>query len=147
MKSTRAKAGARFPPSKMPIAAIVLTLLGGFAYSPLAAGFFIGFAELGAVPLQFAVFFLSDVGVIGCVVMMGVRPKRHIAWGVSVVLFSVLAVAVDGYILVNSFEISLPAGILWTAPLILVLIGGILAVIWKPPADDTTSNASEIVHS
>ena len=65
MKSTRTRAGAAFSPSKMPISAIVLTLLGGFAYSPLAAGFFIGFAGIGAVSLQFTVFFLSDMGVIG----------------------------------------------------------------------------------
>jgi hypothetical protein len=147
MKSTRTKPGGGFPPSKMPITAIVLTLLGGFAYSPLAAGFFVGFAGIGAVSLQFTVFFLSDMGVIGCVVMMGVRPKRHVAWGVSVLLFSVLAVAVDGYILVNFFEFSGPLGIIWTAPLILVVIGGILAIIWKPPADASTSNINEIVHN
>ncbi len=122
-------------PSRTPVTAIVLTLLGGFAYAPLAVGFFIGFAGLGAVSLQFTVFFLCDVGVIGCVVMLGVRPKRHIAWGVSVLLFSVLAVAVDGYILLNFFEFSGPLGIIWTAPLVLIVIGGILAIIWKSPAD------------
>ena len=129
----------------MPGTAIVLTLLGGFAYCPLAVGFFIGFAEVGAVPLQFAIFFLSDMGVIGCVFMLGVRPKRHVAWGVCVLLFSVLAVAVDG--LVNFFDISVPLGIIWAAPFMLVVIGGILAIIWRPPADASTSNINEIVHN
>lgn len=147
MKSTRAEAGAGFSRSGTPVAAIVLILLGGFAYAPLAAAFFIGFAELGAVSLQFTVFFLSDVSVMGCAIMMGVRPKRHFAWGVSVLLFSVLAVAVDGYILVNFFEFSGPLGILWTAPLMLVVIGGVLAIIWKPPEAARTSNTSEIVHN
>ncbi len=53
----------------------MLTLLGGFAYSPLAVGFFIRFAGLGMVSLQFTVFFLSDMGVIGCLVMMRVSPN------------------------------------------------------------------------
>ena len=77
--------------------------------------------------------------------MMEVRPKRHIVWGVSVLLFSVLAVAVDGYILVNFFEFSGALGIIWTAPLILVVIGGILAIVWKPKADASISNTSGIV--
>jgi len=85
------------------------------------------------------------MGVIGCVVMMGVRPKRHTAWGVSVLHFSVLAVGVGG--LVNFFDISVPFGIIWTAPLILVVIGGILAIVWKPPAGASTSNVNEIVHN
>ena len=59
----------------------------------------------------------------GCAIMMGVKPKSHFTWGVSILLFSVLAVAVDGYILANFFEFSGPFGILWTAPLILVVIG------------------------
>ena len=146
MKATLTKAGAEFPRSRRPIAAIVLTFLGGLVYSQAAAGFFIiGFVGISAASLPFTVFFLSDTGVIGCVVMMALRPKRHLAWGVSVLLFTALALVVDGSFLVGFYEASPLLGIIWTAPLILVVLGGILAAIWKPPADPSTSSPNEIV--
>lgn len=48
-------------------------------------------------------------------------------------LFSALALVVDWAILVGFFELSVLLGIIWTAFLTLVVVGGILAIIWKPP--------------
>jgi hypothetical protein len=140
---SQTRGGEKFPPSKMPVAGIVLTLLGALAYFPWTFGFFVGSAIVGEVPYQFTAFFISTIGVLGCVVMMGVRPKLHVAWGVLVLLFSLLAIVIDENILVNFFNGSGLTGIFWGAPLILVMIGGILAIIWKPPVDPNILGSKE----
>ncbi len=115
--------GVRVPPSEKPVAAFVLTVFGDFVFLPWAIGFFVSYVSMGELPLQFAALFVSSIGVLGCAIMMMARPRQHVIWGVVVLLFSLFAIAIDGYILVG-----LPFFII---PLGLILIGGILAITWK----------------
>jgi hypothetical protein len=117
--------------SKMLVAAVGLTSLGAVLYLPYALGFFVSYLGSGQVPLQFWVLFGTDVGVLGCSIMMAAMPKRHLVWGIIILLFSAVAIAVDGYILVN-IAASGALGFLWSAPLAFVIVGGILSILWKP---------------
>jgi hypothetical protein len=128
--------GRTLPPSKLPSTAIVLTLLGNIVYWLPAAFSLITAIYEGRFSLQVVIIPVSTLGVLGCVGMMGAIPKWHVVWGALVLLFSFLAIAVDGYLL-----ITLPLGI-WGAPFVialgLILVGGVLAILWKPPSKDAS---------
>jgi hypothetical protein len=120
----------------MPASAIVLTLLGDIVYWLPAAFFSIIAIGEGRFSLQGVIIPVSTVGVIGCAALLAAIPKWHVVWGTLVLVFSFLAIAVDGYLL-----ITLPLGI-WSAPFVialgLVLVGGVLAIVWKPPSKDAS---------
>jgi hypothetical protein len=147
MQSAQTEVTEKFPPSKLPVVAIVLTLVGDVFYLPFGIAFSEGWASPAAIPLQFLVLLVSTVGVLGCVIMMGVRPKLHVAWGVSVLIFSMLAIVVLWNGLVIFFISSPLLGIAWYAPAGLVIVGGSLAIFWKPPANPSTSNVNQVVQN
>jgi hypothetical protein len=128
--------GGKLPPRKMPADAIVLILLGNIVYWVPAAANLITAIYEGRFSLQVVLVPVSTLGVLGCVGLMGAMPKWHIVWAVFVLLLSLLAIAVDGYLL-----ITLPLGI-WVAPFLialgLILVGAVLAIVWKPPSKDAS---------
>lgn len=131
----------QYPRNKWPVLSIVLTLLGDLVYLGWGIGLFIGFAANGVFTSVTTVLFISTVGVIGCAALLGARPMMHRVWGSLVIVFTALAILVDGPALVGSFAYGVsivgPTAylglILWSIPIALVLIGGGLAIIWKPP--------------
>jgi hypothetical protein len=135
MQPALTEAGEKSPANKSPEVAIVLTLLGDLCYLPFGIAFSQGWASPAAIPLQFLVLLVSTVGVLGCVIMMGVRPKLHVAWGVSVLIFAMLAIVVLWNGLVIFFLSSPLLGVAWYAPAGLVIVGGILAIFWKASSE------------
>jgi hypothetical protein len=127
--------------SKTLVAAVGLTSLGAVLYLPYALGFFASYLGSGLVPLQFWVLFGTDMGVLGCSIMMAAIPKRHLVWGINILLFSAVAIAVDGYILVNIAAAG-ALGFLWSAPLAFVIVGGILSILWKPRIKSEEQNTT-----
>jgi hypothetical protein len=79
-------------------------MMGGLGY---------GFGVLGVVGLVFGII------VIVSAIMLNSRPEQHSTWGILIVIFSVLSIFGSA---MGGFGIGL----------ILGLIGGILAITWKP---------------
>jgi len=79
-------------------------MMGGLGY---------GFGVLGVVGLVFGII------VIVSAIMLNSRPEQHSTWGILIVIFSVLSVFGSA---MGGFGVGL----------ILGLIGGILAITWKP---------------
>ena len=67
----------------------------------------------GAVGLIFAILVLVGA------VMLWMKPKSHVAAGVIILLFSLFSIISTGGFIIG---------------LILGIVGGILAIVWKPPA-------------
>lgn len=64
---------------------------------------------------------------------MWAAPRRHVAWGVIVILSSVPSLLISGGLL----------GVLFPVGFMLSLIGGILAIQWKPtPEGDLAKHAA-----
>jgi hypothetical protein len=86
-------------------------MMGGLGY---------GFGLFGLVGLIFGVI------VIVSAVMLNTRPQEHTTWGVLVIIFSVLSIFGSA---MGGFGVGLILGI----------IGGVLALAWKPPATQAKS--------
>jgi Family of unknown function (DUF6114) len=116
--------------AEKPTAAFVLSLIGGIfillgaivvlALASMLGGLMIiGGADpalayiYGAVGLIFAILVLVGA------VMIWMKPQQHVVWGVVVLLFSLFSIITTGGFFIG---------------LILGLIGGILGIVWKPPA-------------
>src|SRR5207245_3524793 len=116
--------------AEKPTAAFVLSLIGGIfillgaivimALASLIGSFMIiggGDPALayiyGAVGLIFAILVLVGA------VMLWMKPQQHVVWGVVVLLFSLFSIITTG-----GFFIGLIFG----------LIGGLLGIVWNPPA-------------
>ena len=106
-----------------PVRAILLSLAGGLVV--LASG------VAGVYVPELAVFapaMLAAVGLIsGTLILVGALglwmvPRRHMQWGLIVVLSSVPSLLIGGGLL----------GVLFPIGFMLSLVGGILAVQWKP---------------
>lgn len=108
-----------------PTAAFVLSLIGGVFV--LLAGLII--AAIGAA----LTFFIGGIGallgvaaiVVGLLIivfaiMLHSRPEQHVIWGALLIVFSIISLPVS----LGGFVIGF----------LLTLIGGILAVVWHPPA-------------
>jgi hypothetical protein len=109
-----------------PTAAFVLSLIGGFfvilggillAILGAIVSFFIG--GIGAVFGIAGVFF--GVLIIVFAALLHARPAQHVIWGALLVLFALV-----------SFPVSFFGGFI--IGFLLTLIGGILAIVWHPPA-------------
>ena len=120
---------------------MVLTIVGDFIYLGFGVGVFIGFAESGVFSYATTVLLITTVGVFGCAIMMSVKPKLHLVWGIMVIAFTGWAITAFGSYLYSSYSYASsivgPAAILgtilWSIPVGLVLAGGALAIHWKPP--------------
>jgi len=107
-----------------PVGAAVLTIVGGFFI--MLGG--IGVALIGAIFAIFGVwsaFFLLGIGVGFLTILMGVLmlvvPRGHAAWGALTLIFAFVSIpfALAGLLL----------------GFVLALVGGILAIAWKPLVD------------
>lgn len=108
-----------------PTAAFILSLLGGIFI--LLGG--IVLLVIGAVATFFLLGIGGIIGLFGIIcgiliiigaVMMNSRPESHVTWGIVIIIFSILS----WFGALAGFYIGF----------ILALIGGILAIIWKPSA-------------
>ena len=125
----------------MPVLAIVLTIIGDFIYLNFGVELFVGLAASGLFLYWTTVLFITTVGVLASVALLMAKPKLHRIWGTLVLAFSGWAVSADGNFLYSSYNyassivgpIAIIGTILWSIPLGLVLIGGALAIFWKPP--------------
>lgn len=105
----------KFLPSGFYNAAIGLIFLGDMFYVAWAFGFFVSFIDAGwqgFLALQFIVLFATTLGILVSGLMMLAIPKMHVAWGLLILGFSSLEIAVDGYILVNFFNGGFSAGVI-----------------------------------
>lgn len=127
--------------SRLPELAILSTIVGDCIYLGYAVALFIGFAMSGLFSHAVTVLLVTTSGVVGCVVLLAVKPKLHLIWGVTILVFSGWAIAVDGAILYSSYSyassvvgpMAIFGVILYSVPLGLVLAGGVLIIRWKPP--------------
>lgn len=105
-----------------PTAAFVLSLIAGIlillnglliaVLGALVAVFFFGLGlVLAALGLGFGILVLLGA------VMMYYKPSQHVTWGVVVLVFSIVSIFIGGGFIIG---------------LILGLVGGILALVWKP---------------
>src|SRR6184192_3649584 len=116
--------------AEKPTAAFVLSLIGGIfillgAIVVMALASVIGSLMLigggdpnlaylyGAVGLIFAILVLVGA------VMLWMKPQQHVAAGVIILLFSLFSIISGGGFIIG---------------LILGIVGGILGIVWKPPA-------------
>jgi len=118
--------------SEKPTAAFVVSLLAGIfillgaivmmALSSVLGGLMIG---VGAGAAASVILLYGVVGLIFAIlvlvgaVMLWMKPQSHVAAGVIILLFSLFSIISTGGFFIG---------------LILGIIGGILAIIWKPPA-------------
>ncbi|TLZ92847.1 MAG: hypothetical protein E6J95_08395 [Methanobacteriota archaeon] len=92
---------------------VLSSMIGGFALgvgAGAAAGIFLIY---GAVGLIFAILVLVGA------VMLWMKPQSHVAAGVIILLFSLFSIISGGGFIIG---------------LILGIVGGILGIVWKPPA-------------
>jgi hypothetical protein len=91
-----------------------------------------GAALLGRTDPQFYVPLASDLGILVSAPLMLGKPKQHRVLGALVIFFTALGLAVDWETLANAYSgsyfIIVPAILLG-----LIVLGGILAIISKPP--------------
>ena len=106
-----------------PTTAFVLALIGGVfillgGLLVLAIGAFLAVFGFGFSLVFGVVGMASGILVILGAVMMYVQPRQHVAWGIIVLVFSILSVlgAVAGFVV----------------GLVLGIIGGALGIGWKP---------------
>jgi hypothetical protein len=108
-----------------PIAAFVLSLISGLII--FFMGIFLSF--IGAIATVFIGGIGGIIGVFGIVwgalliigaVLMYSRPDQHVIWGILVIVLSILSwVGAAGGLIIG---------------FLFGFIGGILAIIWNPPA-------------
>jgi len=107
----------------------IINILSGLLLAPYESysgyGMMSGYYEM-MKQVRFGVFEIAfGVLVIVSAVMLRKRPTEHATWGVLIILFSIFSAgALTG--VGNGF--------------ILGLIGGILAIIWKPPTTATVQS-------
>ena len=106
-----------------PVRAILLSLAGGLVVlASGVAGVYIPKLAVLAPAVLVAVGLIS-----GTIILVGglglwMAPRRHVLWGVIVVLSSVPSLLIGGGLL----------GVLFPVGFMLSLVGGILAIQWKP---------------
>lgn len=99
----------------LSLVAGIFILLNGIVFAVLGAFIAIFFEDVG--------FILMALGLIfGIIVLLGAfmmyaRPDQHTIWGTIVLVFSLTSIVIGGGFILG---------------LILGLIGGILAIVWKP---------------
>jgi Family of unknown function (DUF6114) len=117
-----------------PIAATVLTFLGGLfvilgGIVVAVLGTFL--AVLGHFSGLFYLGLLDGLLLFVVAILMAVAPRGHVAWGVLAVVLSIvsLVVALGGFVI----------------GFLLALIGGILAIAWRPSKDPVVTVEARVV--
>jgi Family of unknown function (DUF6114) len=117
-----------------PIAATVLTFLGGLFV--ILGGIVVAvlgtvLAVLGHFSGLFYIGLLDGLLLIVVAILMAAAPRGHVAWGVLAVVLSVvsLVVALGGFVI----------------GFLLSLIGGILAIAWRPSKDPVVIVEARVV--
>lgn len=117
-----------------------MTLIGDMIYWVPSGLFLIGSATQGWFSVKIALIPVSTIGVFCCAFMMGRLPKLHVIWGTLVLLFSAIAIAFDGDLLIEFF----PYTSIFIIALALILIGGVWFIIWEPLTSRTTGSERKI---
>jgi len=94
-------------------------MMNGNGYYGMMRGLGIGFGYMGLFGVVFGLIVLVSA------LMLFSRPSQHTTWGIVIVIFAVLS-------LFGGMISGLGLG------LILGVIGGALAITWKPPATSTS---------
>jgi len=118
--------------SEKPTAAFVVSLIAGIfillgaivmmALSSMLGGLALGVgagAAAGIVLIYGVVGLIFAILVLVGAVMLWMKPQSHVAAGVIILLFSLFSIISTGGFFIG---------------LILGIVGGILAIVWKPPA-------------
>lgn len=115
-----------------PVAAFILSLVGGILillpslFITVIAGLYswygmygwgMGWGLLGFPGIVIAISLISGIIILIGSIMLYMRPQEAALWGTLVVIFSVLSLAGMGGFFIG---------------FLLALIGGILALVWKP---------------
>jgi len=95
------------------------SMMNGYGYYRMMRGLGIGFGYMGLFGVVFGLIVLVSA------LMLYSHPGQHRTWGILIIIFSVLS-------LFGGMISGLGLG------LILGVIGGALAIIWKPPATSTS---------
>jgi hypothetical protein len=116
-----------------PTAAFVLALIGGILI--FIVGLFVFFGSMAASSVSYlysvfafsAIWFLLFGVIIGIIVIVGAfmmysSPRQHVAWGIVVLVLSILSILSTGGLIIG---------------LILGIIGGALGIAWKPSGVST----------
>jgi len=106
-----------------PVRAILLSLAGGLVVlASGVAGVYIPKLAVLAPEVLVAIGLVSGAMILFGGLGLWVAPRRHVVWGVIVILSSVPSLLIGGGML----------GVLFPVGFMLSLVGGILAVQWKP---------------
>jgi len=90
-------------------------MMNGYAFYGIMRGFGIGFAYMGLLGVVFGLIVLISA------LMLYNHPIQHTTWGIVILIFSVLSIFGG---MMNGLGLGLVLGI----------VGGVLAIIWKPHA-------------
>jgi hypothetical protein len=96
-------------------------MMNGYGYYGMMRGLGIGFGFIGGLTVAFGII------VIVSALMLHGRPNQHTTWGILIIIFSAF----------STFGMMTGLGI----GLILGIIGGILAIVWKPPLNAITKDS------
>lgn len=88
-------------------------MMNGFGYG-MMRGLGLGFGIMGIVGVVFGIIIIVSA------LMLNSRPSEHMTWGILILVFSVVSVFGS---MMGGFGVGV----------ILGLIGGVLALTWKPP--------------
>ena len=100
----------------LSLVAGVFILLGGLVLAAIGSLIAIFFPAIGGVVIALAMVFGTLV-LLGAILLY-LRPQEHVIWGLVIVIFSILSLfpALGGFII----------------GMILGIVGGIMAISWKP---------------
>jgi len=106
-----------------PVRAILLSLAGGLVVlASGVAGVYIPKLAVLAPEVLVSIGLASGAMILVGGLGLWMAPRRHVVWGVIVILSSVPSLLIGGGLL----------GVLFPVGFMLSLVGGILAIQWKP---------------
>ena len=106
-----------------PVRAVLLSLAGGLVVLASGiAGVYVPKLAVLAPAVLIAVGLISGTLILAGALGLWMAPRRHMLWGLIVILSSVPSLLIGGGLL----------GVLFPVGFMLSLVGGILAIQWKP---------------
>lgn len=100
----------------LSLIAAIFILLNGLVVAAIGGILALIFPEVGIALIALGLVF-GVVVLIGAI-MLYAQPQQHVIWGILVLLFSIFSLVIGGGFIIG---------------FILGLVGGILALVWKPP--------------